>query len=220
MKEYEATAAAFPPALTAAEKAVDAAQANVALAENNLKLANEVDQTLAVEMERKVAEQSRDQSVLRAPQVEGGSNQYTILRTLMQPGEFVAQIPVLEIGDLSRMTTVAEVYEADAKEIVEGQGAVIRSPAFAGKFADGAEGGGGIRGKVSRIGRLIASPGLTNRNPLAPSDRSVVEVEVAIDPADVAATEEAAKRIGLQVTVEFDQKPAAEATDGDDSPAK
>jgi hypothetical protein len=119
------------------------------------------------------------------------------------------------------MTTVAEVYEADAKEIVEGQGAVIRSPAFAGKFADDAAGGGGIRGKVSRIGRLIASPGLTNRNPLAPSDRSVVEVEIAIDPADSAATEEAAKRIGLQVTVEFDQKPGPAPTNSsDDSPAK
>jgi hypothetical protein len=59
---------------------------------------------------------------------------------------------------------------------------------------------------------MVASPGLTNRNPLAPSDRSVVEVRVEIDPADAAATAEAARRVGLQVTVEFDEQPAASAS--------
>jgi HlyD family secretion protein len=131
---------------------------------------------------------------------------------LLQPGEFVAQIPILEIGDVSHMVAIAEVYEADAKELVVGQSAVIRSPAFAGKFANGGVGeAGGIRGKVTRIGSMVASPGLTNRNPLAPSDRSVVEVRVEIDPADAAATAEAARRVGLQVTVEFDEQPAATA---------
>jgi len=207
MKEYESASTSYPHAVNAAEKAVAAAEANVKLAEQNLKLASEVDQTVAIEMERRVAEESRDQSILRAPKVEGGSQQFTVLRRLMQPGEFVAQIPVLEIGDLTRMAAIAEVYEADAKEIVVGQLATIRSPAFAGKYAHGATGGGGIRGKVSRVGTMIGSPGLTNRNPLAPSDRSVVEVVVEIDPTDKEATAEAARRIGLQVTVEFDEPP-------------
>jgi hypothetical protein len=57
---------------------------------------------------------------------------------------------------------------------------------------------------------MVGSPGLTNRNPLAPSDRSVVEVVVAIDPADQAATAEAARHIGLQVTVEFAERATAE----------
>lgn len=204
--EYEATAAAFPPALTAAEKAVEAAAANVELAERNLQMAEEVDQTLAVRMERKVAEESLDQSVLRAPTVEGGSTNFTVLQILMQPGEIVTQLPVLEIADVSRMVTIAEVYEADAKEILPGQMAMIRSPAFAGQFSDDAKDGGGMKGKVTRVGSMIASPGLTNRNPLAPSDRSVVEVEIEItDPQAIA---EASQRIGLQVTVEFDEKSA------------
>ena len=207
--EYEATAAAFPPTLSAAEKAVEAAAANIELAEQNLQLAEEVDQTLSVQMERKVAEESLDQSVLRAPQVEGGSTEFTVLQILMQPGEIVTQLPVLEIADMSRMVTIAEVYEADAKEILPGQKAVIRSPAFAGQFADDANGGGGMKGKVTRVGAMVASPGLTNRNPLAPSDRSVVEVEIEItDPRAIA---EASQRIGLQVTVEFDEKSAPPA---------
>jgi HlyD family secretion protein len=132
---------------------------------------------------------------------------------MMQPGEFVAQIPVLEIGDVSHMVAIAEVYEADAKEIVPGQTAMIRSSAFAGKYADGSVGSdGGIRGKVTRVGTMVASPGLTNRNPLAPSDRSVVEVVVDIDSNDKEATAEAARRIGLQVTGEFRDKPGAPAS--------
>jgi HlyD family secretion protein len=205
-KEYDSASAAYPHALEAAKKSVDAADANVKLARQNLQLTQEVDQTLAIEMERKVAEESRDQSVLRAPLVEGGSTEFKILKILMQPGEFVAQIPVFQIGDVTRMVAIAEVYEADAKEIEPNQPAMIRSPAFAGKYADGAAGGGGIRGKVLRVGTMVASPGLTNRNPLAPSDRSVVEVVVEINPAVREAAAVAARRIGLQVTVEFGER--------------
>jgi HlyD family secretion protein len=210
VNDYEAAAAAYPHALEAAKRAVDAAEANVKLARQNLELAEDLDQSVVAEIERRVAEQSRDQSVLRAPQVEGGSAQFNVLRIMLQPGEFVAQIPILEIGDVSRMVAIAEVYEADAKELFVGQSAVIRSPAFAGRYADGSiEAEGGIRGKVTHVGSMVASPGLTNRNPLAPSDRSVVEVRVEIDPADKEATAEAARRVGLQVTVEFGDKTQA-----------
>jgi HlyD family secretion protein len=203
-KEYDTAAAAYPHALEAARKSLAAAEANVKVARQNVELAESVDQTVVAEMERRVAEESRNQSTLRAPEVEGGSTEFTVLRILLQPGEFVAQIPVLEIGDVGKMVAIAEVYEADAKELELGQSALIRSPAFAGKYGGG--GDGGIRGKVTRIGTMVASPGLTNRNPLAPSDRSVVEVRVEIDPADQEATAEAARRVGLQVTVEFGEK--------------
>jgi HlyD family secretion protein len=176
---------------------------------------DQVDQTVVAEMEMKVAEETRDQSILRAPSVDSGATKFTVLRILVQPGELISQSPVMEIGDLSRMVAVAEVYEADAKEIAVGQTARIRSAAFSDKYAEGSSDGDGIPGKVTRIGRLVASPGLTNRNPLAPADRSVVEVRVEIDPRDVAATAEAASRVGLQVTVEF-----AEKTGGEESPPR
>jgi len=128
-------------------------------------------------------------------------------------------MPIMQLGDLSKMVCIAEVYEADVKELAVGQQVTIRSPAFSAPFADGdAENNktagdanrqsGGIKGRVTRIGNLIASPGLANRNPLAPADRSVVEVRIEI--TDKAAIEHAAKRVGLQVTVEFGDKPKEE----------
>ncbi len=213
LNDYHAVAATLPAALTAAQKSVEAAEANVKLAQQNLEMAEKVDQTAAAEVERKVAEQSLDQSILQAPHVEGGSTEFRVLKIMVQPGELIAQIPVLQIGDVSHMVAVAEVYEADAKEIAVGQAATIRSAAFAGKYSDGAVGSpGGIHGKVTYVGTMVASPGLTNRNPLAPSDRSVVEVRVDIDPKDKEATAEAASRIGLQVTVEFGERPGATAS--------
>jgi HlyD family secretion protein len=210
VKEYESAASSYPLAVKAAEETVAAAEASVRLAQQNLELALKVDQTVALEMEQNVAEELRDQAILRAPKgaEDRGSTQFTVLKILMNPGEAVTQTPVLQIGDLSRMAAIAEVYESDAKEITVGQAAIIRSAAFAGRFAEA-----GIRGEVTRIGSMVASPGLTNRNPLAPSDRSVIEVVVQIDPDDEQATAEAARRVGLQVTVEFEPKPNSAAAD-------
>jgi HlyD family secretion protein len=148
-----------------------------------------------------------------------------VLKILMEPGEFVTQIPVLQIADVSSMVCIAEVYEADAKLLARGQKARIYSTALSGTtnkdggYAEGDTDGdgipnGGIEGEVVRVGSLVSSGGLIQRNPLAPSDRSIVEVLIAIDPKDLAATEEAASHIGLQVTVYFGAKPA-EADDVD-----
>ena len=205
-QEYEAAAAAYPHALEAAKRAVEAAAANVELAQQNLKTLSEIDQSVIAQMEKRVAEETRDQSILRAPTGGGDSAEFTVLRVLVEPGEMISQIPVLEIGDLRKMVAVAEVYEADAKELSVGQSARIRSAAFGGSYADGAADGGGLPAKVTQIGAMVASPGLTNRNPLAPADRSVVEVRVEIDAADAEAVSEAARRVGLQVTVEFSEK--------------
>jgi HlyD family secretion protein len=120
-------------------------------------------------------------------------------------------MPIMQLGDLSEMVCIAEVYEADIQELVVNQKVTLRSPAFSGAFANGPvdsktpQRTGGIEGRVTRIGNLIASPGLANRNPLAPADRSVVEVRIAI--TDQAAIAHAAKRVGLQVTVEFGSQP-------------
>jgi hypothetical protein len=66
---------------------------------------------------------------------------------------------------------------------------------------------------VLRVGSIVSSAGLIQRNPLAPSDRSIVEVLIEIGgekPADAArATREAARHIGMQVTVEFGAMPKA-----------
>ena len=204
-KEYEAAEASYGPTIDAANKGVAAAAANVKLARQNVEFAEKVDQVTAVEMERRVAEEVKDQSVLYAPGSAGDGVKYTVLKLFMRPGEVVTQLPVLQVGDLSRMACAAEVYEADAKELVLHQQAQIRSSAFSGPLAEQ-----GLAGKVVRIGKLISSPGLSNRNPLAPSDRSVVEVRIEIDAQDAAAMAQARNLIGLQATVEFGAKPGEE----------
>jgi HlyD family secretion protein len=210
VREYQAGEAAFAASLKAAEAAAALADENVAFAQASWERAQKIDQTEAIEAERRVAMEALEQSVLRAPKLPGGPTQYTVLKVATKPGGFVTQIPILQLGDLSSMVCVAEVYEADAKEIQKDQKAMIRSSAFTGNFVEGSEKGpGGLEGEVIEVGSLITSPALTNRNPLAPSDRSIVEVVIKIDPhgKHPKMTAEAAGRVGLQVTVEFGEKP-------------
>jgi HlyD family secretion protein len=214
-KDYQVRARTHAAALKAAEAGVAAATEGVRVAKLNVELAEQIDRNLVTEVEKKVAEETLEQSILRAPPAEGGSGKFTILKTYTEPGEFVTQVPILQVGDLSRMSCIAEVYEADVKEIADDQRVTLRSPAFAGSFADGGANGtgsGGISGRVVRVGSLVSSPGLIQRNPLAPSDRSIVEVEIAIEgetaEETARATAEAARHVGLQVTVQFGEKLA------------
>ncbi len=73
---------------------------------------------------------------------------------------------------------------------------------------------------------MVGNPALTNRNPLAPSDRSVVEVKIRFAPQAgdekekaeqlKLATKEAAARVGVQVSIEFE--PLEKETEvGDDA---
>ncbi|MCA9238169.1 MAG: efflux RND transporter periplasmic adaptor subunit [Planctomycetales bacterium] len=197
--EYGAAAATLPHALKAAQKAVDAAVANLELARANRDLAQAIDPTIAGKLEVKAAGQARDQAEIRAPAASTGSSDFTILDVAVRPGEFVTQFPIMQIADLSKMVCIAEVYEADAKEIRVGQAATIQSAAFKDPF----DSNKGLRGVVRRIGSLVSSPGITNRNPLAPSDRSVIEVRIEIDPTQDGAMEQAARLVSMQVTVEF-----------------
>ena len=198
--EYAAAAAMLPHAVEAARKAVDAAATNRKLAEANLDLIRKVDANEATKLELKGADQSRDQSLLRAPEPADGPVDYTVLEVSVEPGEAATQLPVLQLADLSEMACIAEVYEADAKHVRDGQAATIQSAAFAAPF-DVA--GGGLKGVVERVGNLVASPGLTNRNPLAPSDRSVIQVRIKINDPRPGAVAQAARLVGMQATVEF-----------------
>lgn len=218
-QEYASANSAYTHGLQAALKGVEAAKANVELAEANVDFAEKVDQVRVAELERAVAVEMREQSILRAPPGDADAgesdNNYTVLKIFTRPGEFVAQFPVLQLGDLSEMVCIAEVYEADTKELARNQQVSIRSPAFDGVLAKDGE---GVKGEVVRIGSLIGSPGLSNRNPLAPSDRSVVEVRIKITDDRAEALEQLRKLVGLQVTVEFGDKPAA-ATNSQPAPS-
>jgi HlyD family secretion protein len=224
----------YASAKEAADKTVAAAEANIKVADLTLTQLDQGFETEAVAQEIAVAKETLKRSILLSPHVSpetienvleietkadhdanstDAHGPLTVLKIFLRPGEFVSQMPIMQLGDLSEMVCVAEVYEADVKNLKIGQAALIRSPAFAGKFADGIdketkERTGGIAGKIEQIGGVIGSPGLANRNPLAPADRSVVEVRIALDEAAIAET---SHRVGLQVTVEFEQSAVEEA---------
>ncbi|MEM8865474.1 MAG: HlyD family efflux transporter periplasmic adaptor subunit, partial [Planctomycetota bacterium] len=214
-KDYEIASQSFASGLAAAESALEAAQANKQAAERSRDKLAAMNPVQAVDEEIRLAENALSQSILLTPDQDPSKldvsqiklrresdlrpGPYTVLKVFLRPGEAVTQTPVLQIGDLSEIVCVAEVYEADAKNIREGQKAIITSNAFRKEFAEG------ITGRVDRISRIVASPGLDARNPLAPVDRSVVAVRIVIDPRNAEATAEASQWIGLQVQVEFEQ---------------
>ncbi|TWT35474.1 hypothetical protein KOR34_03660 [Posidoniimonas corsicana] len=209
------------PMAEAAEAALQAAHSNVEAAEVSVDSLRKNGALEAIDKEIAVAQQALAQSVLWAPGADQSSveldatptdnqdavdqpRRYTVLKVFTKPGELVSQLPVMNVADVSEIECVAEVYEADAQEIFAGQGATITSPAFSEQLKDG------LRGEVAYVSSVIGSPGLDARNPLAPKDRSIVEVRIKITTTDQAQLAEAAKRIGLQVKVRFDaadQKP-------------
>ena len=226
-QEYLIAAKSLASAKEAARKTVEAAALNRHVSENNVRRLGSIDvpgplnEVAAIRKEIVVAENTLAQSILWTPDAEyvrsdvpevecrkgDPPGRYTVLKIFTHAGEFATQMPILQLADLSEMVCIAEVYEADVKAVRKGQGVTIRSSAFSGSFADGkpdetGKRSGGLRGEVESIGGLISAAGLANRNPLAPADRSVVEVRIAI--TDEAAIAHARSRVGLQVTVEFD----------------
>ncbi|MEM9185144.1 MAG: HlyD family efflux transporter periplasmic adaptor subunit [Planctomycetota bacterium] len=212
-KDFEIANETFVAGVAAASAAKEAALANKQAAERSRSKLDDINPIRAVDEEIRLARQALAQGVLLTPDrdhaeidatrvsLTGGDSEpgrYTVLKVFLRRGEAVTQTPVLQVADLSAIECVAEVYEADAKSIRPGQRATITSDAFNDAFADG------ITGEVTSISRMVASTALSARNPLAPRDRSVVEVRVAIDPADADATAESARWIGLQVRVAFD----------------
>jgi multidrug resistance efflux pump len=92
------------------------------------------------------------------------------------------------MADLSQMTCVAEVHEADVGLVRIGQVAQMQSASLS----------RAIRGKVSRIDRVVGASSIRSPNPLARSDFRSIAVWIQIDPEDVPL---ASERVQLQVEV-------------------
>lgn len=236
--DYLVAEESFRSGLTATEAAVRAAEAGRRAAEAALQRARDLPVTEAIEAEIAIAEHALRRSYLWAPGAESGpaaaapnkelpslsvggaTGRYSVLRMRLKPGEYVGQLPVVQLADLGQMVCVAEVHQADVRELALGRGATIISPAFGEEFRSG------LRGKIVSIGRLVGSAGITPLDPLAPLDRSVVQVRIAIDPDRYPEdstippeTKEAARLIGLEVDVEFDAAEAAPAATLSDPPS-
>jgi HlyD family secretion protein len=113
------------------------------------------------------SEAQAEQSLLRAP-IAG-----VVLDTRLQPGE-LASTPVMSLGATDAMCVEAYVYDTDIRRVRLGAAATITSHAFAGE----------LTGTVIDVAPLLRSSPATPIRPDAASDRRVVKVRIALEPAD------------------------------------
>jgi HlyD family secretion protein len=121
-------------------------------------------------------------SRLRAP------SDGTILRIIVRPGEAVGSDGVLEIGDLSRLDVVADVYETDLPRLREGAPAEVIVPGEATRH----------NAVVREIGWVVRRTTQAGTDPVAAVDARTVEVRLTLDEA---ARKALMRRSGMQVQV-------------------
>lgn len=136
----------------------------------------------SLEKQIELLEMQLEQSTLLAPSAG------TILQVNALPGERTAASPLIEMADLTQLSCVAEVHEADVGQVRIGQIAQMQSASLSKS----------IRGKVTRIDRVVGAPQIRSPNPLARSDFRSIAVWIQIDPEDIPL---ASERIQLQVEV-------------------
>jgi HlyD family secretion protein len=98
-----------------------------------------------------------------------------VFKIQTKPGEAPGNQGILEIAQNDQMMAVAEVYESDISKVKVGQIAEIKSES--GSF------GGKIQGRVVQVGLQVAKKDVLKTDPAADVDSRVVEVKIAIDPA-------------------------------------
>lgn len=112
----------------------------------------------------------------------------TILRIIARPGDQVGNDGLIEIGDVSRMIVVADVYETDLPRLHEGAAAEVVVPGEPARFA----------ATVQSIGWTVRRQTQGNTDPVAAVDSRTVEVRLALDEAGSAALR---RRSNMQVQV-------------------
>jgi HlyD family secretion protein len=125
-------------------------------------------------------------SELRAP-IAG-----TVLRIHARAGERPDDEGILELGATDRMEAVAEVYESDISRVRIGQ--VVSLTSENGGFA------GQLRARVVRIAPQVRQRQVLATDPTGDADARIVEVRLALDPADAERVRDLA---GLKLIARF-----------------
>lgn len=112
----------------------------------------------------------------------------TVLRIVARLGERISDDGVMEIGDLSRLDVVADVYETDLPRIRLGAPAEILVPGESRRFA----------ATVREIGWQVRRAPQATTDPVAAVDARTVAVRLALDEAARQALE---RRSNMQVQV-------------------
>jgi len=154
---------------TVAERALDEARHRVASIADvrAVDLAYAESQVALARAQLASAEAQVEQSLVRAP-IAG-----VVLDTMLQPGE-LASTPVLSVGATDAMCVEAYVYDTDIRRLRIGAAATITSYAFTGE----------LTGTVTDVAPLLRSSPAVPIRPDAASDRRVVKVRIALQPAD------------------------------------
>lgn len=127
-----------------------------------------------------------------------------VVKLLAKPGETLANQPVLQIADTSRLVVVAEVYETDVGRLREWLAKGSVKAEIDARVVAGASGDKSLTGRVTdpkKVATVISRNVLTPLGPREDADRRVVEVEVELD-----ANPAAQNFIGLQVRTRFTPK--------------
>ncbi|OUL25309.1 ABC exporter membrane fusion protein [Nostoc sp. 106C] len=131
----------------------------------------------------KQAKADQDLTYIKSP-IDG-----TILKIHAKTGEVIATSGFAEIGKISQMYVVAEVYQTDIQKVRKGQKVTITSPAIVGK----------LQGTVEEVGWQVGKQSIFSLNPGSDTDRKIVEVKICIDnPTDSARV---SRLTNLQVDV-------------------
>ena len=101
-----------------------------------------------------------------------------VLRIVKRPGELIDAEGVLELGRVSRMYAIAEVYETDIGRVRAGQKATVTSSALSAP----------LTGVVERVRLEVRKLDTRGTDPAARKDARIVEVEVLLDQAEVVAS--------------------------------
>ena len=125
-------------------------------------------------------------SQLRSP-IDG-----LVLRINSRPGERPGEAGILEIGANNQMEAVAEVYESDIGRVRLGQTVTLTSEN--GGFE------GRLEAKVLRISPQVRQRQLLSTDPTGDADARVVEVRLALAPADIQRVRQLA---GLKIIARF-----------------
>ncbi|MEB3262880.1 MAG: HlyD family efflux transporter periplasmic adaptor subunit [Synechococcus sp.] len=123
---------------------------------------------------------------LRAP-ISG-----TVLRLQARVGERPGEDGILELGASDRMEALLEVYESDIDRVRLGQ--TVQLSSENGGFD------GTLSGRVVRISPQVRQREVLSTDPTGDADARIVEVRVALDPADRARVRDLT---GLKVIARF-----------------
>lgn len=192
--ELEAIEAAVELVRQAGQLAVERAAAELQAAQRALDRLRQSEPLTVLRQQVATAHQRYLDSQFVSP-LEG-----TVIRVFMEPGERVAQTPVLQIADLTRIVCVAEVPYDQIRHIRKGQIARIYSRAFANDGAGGSGAAAYLEGRVEQIAVTAALPTLRPVDPFAPAARHSVEVRISLDPQ---ASRAASQYLYLQTDVHF-----------------